>query len=259
MGSAGVMTGRVQMPENASPHRMPDGGLVHARVAATRLVLASVLALGGCYYNVTTHPAPPATRMAMAPAGAQPYVIQIADHLAVKFYQNPDLNEEVIVRPDGKISLQLIGDVQAAGVEPAALAATIDDAYHSELSTPRVSVMVRELGARVYVGGEVGKPGIVPLTANLTLIEAVQAAGGFLPTAHLSQVVLIRRDGNGQPVGYAVDVRPVIGGIQPDQDVPLQPFDIAFVPPSKIADVNLWVAQYIKNNLPIQPGIGFIP
>ena len=72
-------------------------------------------------------------------------------------------------------------------------------------------------------------------------------------------MVLIRRDESGQPVGYAVDVRPVIGGLKPDQDVPLQPFDIAFVPRSKIADVNLWVKQYIKDNLPIQPGLGFVP
>ena len=86
-----------------------------------------------------------------------------------------------------------------------------------------------------------------------------QEAGGFQDTAHLSQVVLIRRGTDGQPVGYAVDVRPVIGGLNPNQDVPLEPFDIAFVPKSKVADVNLWVKQYIRDNLPIQPGLGFVP
>ena len=233
-----------------------------ARAAAlgARLALAcALLALAGCYYNVTKEPVPLDARSSAVPAEPSAYYIRVADHLAIKFYQNDDLDEEVIVRPDGKISLQLIGDVQAAGVQPTALAATIEDAYRSELSTPRVAVLVRELGGRVYVGGEVGKPGVVPLTANLTLVQAVQEAGGFLPSAHLSQVVLIRRDSNGQPVGFALDVRPVIGGIKPSDDVPLQPFDIAFVPPSKIADVNLWVKQYIKDNLPIQPGLGFVP
>lgn len=213
--------------------------------------LVALLAVSGCYYNVTNQPAPPETRSAAAPSAPAPYVIQVADHLGIKFYQNPDLNEEVIVRPDGKISLQLVGDMQAAGVEPAVLASRIEDAYRSELSTPRTSVLVRELGARVYVGGEVSKPGVVPLSANLTLFQAIQAAGGFLDTAHLSQVVLIRRDANGQPVGYAFDARPVMGGKNPTEDIPLQPFDVAFVPRSKIADVNVFVRQWIRDNLPI--------
>ena len=102
----------------------------------------------------------------------------------------------------------------------------------------------------MYVGGEVSKPGAVPLTANLTLVQAIQEAGGFLETAHLSQVVLIRRAADGQPSGYAVDVRPVIGGTAPGEDVPLQPFDVAFVPRSKIADVDLFVKQYIRDVLP---------
>jgi len=215
------------------------------------VALAPLIGLFGCYYRVTTDPVPEASRSMAAPPGPAPYIIQVADHLAIKFYQNPDLNEELLVRPDGKISLQLIGDVQAAGVEPAVLASTIEDAYRSELATPHVSVMVRELGARVYVGGEVAQPGVIQLTANLTLVEAVQQAGGFLPTAHLSQVVLIRRDRGGRPVGYALDVRPVIGGTDPSEDVPLEPFDVAFVPRSKIADVNLFVEQYIAKNLPI--------
>jgi polysaccharide export outer membrane protein len=227
----------------------------HMRVLIAAYMLVST---GGCYYQVTTEPVPPAARAAAAPPSTA-YVIQIADHLGVKFYQNADLNEEVIVRPDGKISLQLVGDIQAAGREPTALAAAIEDAYRAEFTSPRVTVLVRELGGKVYVGGEVGKPGVVPLSANLTLVQAVQQAGGFLPTAHLSQVVLIRRDSDGHPVGYALDVRPVIGGRAPADDVPLQSFDVAFVPSSKIADVNLWVKQWIRDNLPIQPGIGFVP
>ena len=224
------------------------------RLAGSLALCAALGTLAGCYYRVTTEPLPAAERSAAAPAAPAPYTINVADHLGVKFYQNPDLNEELIVRPDGKISLQLIGDVQAAGVEPAVLAANIENAYRAELSAPHASVLVRELGGRVYVGGEVNKPGAVPLTANLTLVQAIQEAGGFLPTAHLSQVVLIRRDASGHPVGRAIDVRPVIGGKQADEDVPLQPFDIAFVPPSKIADVNLWVKQYIRDVLPITPG-----
>jgi polysaccharide biosynthesis/export protein len=232
----------------------PTSFRVRPGIAARGIACAALAALvgSGCYYNVTKTPLPEAERSAATVPAPAPYLMQPGDHLAVKFYLNPDLNEEVVIRPDGKISLQLIGEMQAAGSEPGALATHIEEAYRSELSTPRVTVLVRELGGRIYVGGEVGEPGIVPLSDNLTLVGAVQAAGGFLPGAHLSQVVLIRRDANGRPVGYMVDVRPVIGGTDAGQDVPLRPYDIAFVPRSKIADVDLFVQQYVRDLLPVQ-------
>jgi protein involved in polysaccharide export with SLBB domain len=220
------------------------------------LSLVGLLLLTGCYYTVTDHPLPEPDRSAAVPPANPPFHLNtfgigLGDQLAVKFYENPQLDEDVLVRPDGKISLQLVGDVDAVGKTPEALAAEIEDAYRSELATPRVTVIVRQLGTTpVYVGGEVGKPGLVPLSPGLTLFQAIQEAGGLLATAHLKQVVLIRRDADGHPVGYAVDVRPLVGGTAPGQDVPLLPYDIAFVPRSKIADVNLWVSQYIKNTVP---------
>lgn len=217
--------------------------------------MLALLAVSGCYYKVTTVPLPRAERSEAAPTSAPPYRLQIGDAIGVRFYQNKDFDENLVVRPDGKISLQLIPDLQAAGVEPTALAAEIERVYRSELANPRVVVLVRKLGGTVYVGGEVKNPGVVQLTANLTLTQAIQAAGGFLNGAHLSQVVLIRRGADGRPVGHAIDIRPVIGGTDPGQDVPLQAFDIAFVPRSKIADLGVFVQQYIRDLLPIQPGL----
>lgn len=223
-------------------------------------LFGGALLWGGCYYRVTTDPPPAAARLS---GGAMPaaaaYTIHPGDLLAIKFYRNDDLDEDTVVRPDGKITLQLVGDVMAAGREPQQLAHDIQEAFRGELANPRVAVLVKRQAGRVYVGGEVGKPGAVPLSPALTLIQAIQVAGGFLPTAHLSQVVLIRRDPTGRPVGYAIDTRPLIGGLDPAEDVPLQPSDIAFVPRSKIADVNLFVRQFIRDNMPIEPGIGFIP
>lgn len=217
------------------------------RGAAALLALA---ALGGCY-EITTRPLPDAERVAAAPPEPPPYVIQVGDLLGVRFYQHNDLDEEVRVRTDGKISLQLVGDLQAAGLRPEALAGTIDELYRSELTKPRATVVVREMGAKVWVGGEVDKPGALPLTSDLTLFGAIQEAGTFKKEAHLKQVVLIRREADGKRRGYAVDVRPTAGGLDPDTDVPLRPYDIVWVPRSKIADVNLFVEQYIRNNLPI--------
>ena len=204
---------------------------------------------------------PPAARLVGSPVPAlAPYVLQVGDLIAIKFYQNPDLNEDVVVRPDGKISLQLIGDVTAAGREPAALAAHLEQAYLRELARPRISVIVREPRAhRVWVGGEVGKPGVVPLSGRLTLFQAIQEAGGLLTTAHRKQIILIRKGPDAHPVGYAIDVRPIASGEQPDQDVFLQPYDVVFVPMSKIADMDLFVKQYIRDLLPIMPGFAVTP
>jgi protein involved in polysaccharide export with SLBB domain len=184
---------------------------------------------------------------------ADPYLIQVGDLLAIKFYTNPELNEDVKVRPDGKISLQLIDDVQAAGITPMQLDAELTKRYTGELADPNVSVILRETGAElVYVSGEVGKQGPVPLTGGLTLYQTIQTAGGFLDTAHRSQVILIRKGPDGKPFGRAIDVRLIQAGESPESDVPMRPLDMVFVPKSKIANVDLFVKQYIRDALPIQ-------
>jgi len=188
-----------------------------------------------------------------AQRGLTPYVLQPGDQIGVKFYTNPELNEDVEVRPDGMISLQLIDDVRAAGLTPAALDAELTKRYTGELANPQITVMVRKSSSqRVYVGGEVGAQGVIRLTGGMTLFQAIQKAGGFTKTAHRKSVVLIRQDANGKPVGRLVDVREVQTGAHPENDVPLQPFDLVFVPRSKIANVDVFVEQYIRDALPIQ-------
>jgi polysaccharide export outer membrane protein len=159
-----------------------------------------------------------------------------------------------VIRPDGMISLQLVGDIQAAGLSPAALAADLTEKYLGELASPKVSVIVRQFGGeRVYVSGEVTKQGVVPLTSGLTLYQAIEEAGGLLDTAHRKQIVLIRRGKDGHATGTTIDIRPVESGGHPEEDVPLRPYDIVFVPKSKIADVDVFVDQYIRRLLPPIP------
>ena len=221
-----------------------------APLALIALVLGACTAAPNAPYipkNLTLEGQPPTT----APP---PYVLQVGDQIAIRFYQNPDLNEDEAVRPDGMISLQLIGDLPAAGHTPAELASMITQRYTGELANPRVTVIVRQFGGqRVYVGGEVLRQGTIPLVGNLTLFEAIQDAGGFTVTAHRTQVILIRHPQGEQPIGYEVDMRPVQDGEEPGKDVPLHPYDVVFVPKSKIADVNLFVQQYITNNIPPIP------
>jgi polysaccharide export outer membrane protein len=219
------------------------------------IVLLGALSLSGLSQQLGCFPLTerplPRTETAASPAPPAHYILKVGDQIAVKFYQNDSLDEEVVIRPDGKISLQLVGAIVASGRSPEELGDEIELAYKGELATPRVAVIVRQLGSVVYVGGEVGTPKFVPYSEGLTLVQAVQVAAGFTVTAHLKQVILIRSDDTGIPKGYSIDVRPVLGGIDPGQDVPLQPRDIVFVPRSKIADVNLFIDQYIRKNIPI--------
>lgn len=182
----------------------------------------------------------------------QPYVLQVGDELAIKFYTNPELNEDVKIRPDGMISLQLIDDVPAAGRTPKELDADLTKRYTGELADPQVSVIVRTSALnRVYIDGQVGKPGPVVLAGSMTLYQALQEAGGLLETAHRKQIILIRKRPDGQPVGRSIDIRPIQDGWNPGVDVPLQPLDVVYVPRSKIAEVDLFVKQYIRDALPI--------
>jgi protein involved in polysaccharide export with SLBB domain len=209
----------------------------------------AILALAGCS---TSEPLRPAALAELEPAAGAPYLLQRDDQIAVKFYRSPELNEDVTVRPDGMISLQLIGDVPAAGLTPTALSEDLARRYRGELSDPRISVIVRKPGGqRVYVGGEVGAQGEMVLNGGLTLFQAIQKAGGFLKTAHRKQVILIRRDAHGRLTAKSIDVRPIQSGDDPGQDLLLEPYDVVFVPRSKIANVNVFVEQYIRNNLPI--------
>src|SRR5262245_59044784 len=94
--------------------------------------------------------------MATARPESAAYRIQNGDSLAIRFYRNPELNNDVVVRPDGMISLPLIDDVPAAGTSPQDLGKTLEQRYQGELATPDVTVIVAKFGAeRIFVGGEV--------------------------------------------------------------------------------------------------------
>jgi len=217
-----------------------------------------VLAAGACGApkQVTNPPPEVATLYPRLGENPQPplhpYVLQVGDELAVKFYTNPELNEDVKIRPDGMISLQLIDDVPAAGRTPKELDADLTKRYTGELADPQVSVIVRKTGLnRIYIDGQIGNPGIVTIAGGMTLYQAIQRAGGLLEGAHRKQIILIRKGPDGQPVGRSIDIRPIQDGSNPGVDVPLQPLDMVYVPRSKIAEVGLFVKQYIRDALPI--------
>lgn len=184
-----------------------------------------------------------------------PYRIKVGDYLGVRFYKTPELNVEVPVRSDGKISLEVLGDVQAAGFEPTELSHMLSERYEAELTNPRVTVIVLAFGGQVFVGGEVKSPSAVAFATGMTVLQAIDGAGGFLDTAKPERVVLIRHT-DGAYKAHELDLKKALTGKDLSVNVSLQPSDIVHVPRSRIANVNLLVDQYIRRNLPINPPIG---
>jgi polysaccharide biosynthesis/export protein len=177
------------------------------------------------------------------------YRLQVGDEIEVKFFMSPELNQEVIVRPDGRVSLQVLDDVSAVGLTPNELDRVITERYRTELRDPQITVVVKRMAAKVYVGGEVRQPRFVAHTGSLTALQAVFEAGGFTDTAEPSSVVLLRRLSQEKSVAAKIDLKKIINAEA--QDLALTPSDIIFIPKSTIAELNLFVEQYITKMIPV--------
>lgn len=208
---------------------------------------------------VVKNPAPlPYQAAQNGPYIEQEYRIQVGDQLDIKFFYNPELNELVTVRPDGRISLQLVHEIMVAGLTPSELTDSLTQKYAPELKKPEITVIVRSFGAhKIYVDGEVNKSGMFPLMGLMTVMQAISQAGGMKDTARTSQLVIIRRGADHKPLVLQVNAEKVIDGTDVSQDIVLKPFDIVYVPRSPIANVNIWVDQYIRKNIPIPISTGF--
>ncbi len=179
-----------------------------------------------------------------------PYLIQPGDQLDIKFFYNPELNETVTVRPDGKISLQLVDEIQAAGLAPAALDKVLTEKYAYELKKPAITVIVRSFGGqRIFVGGEVNTQGLITIAGNMTPLQAVFNAGGFKETANPASAIIIRKGLDNRPVPIEINLDDAMEGKTGSADFLLQPDDVVYVPKSAIAKANKFVNQYIENLL----------
>ena len=217
-------------------------------------ILVLVMGLAACAPNSLAVKPAPLGQMQQQTAAFQEkeYLIAPGDVLDVKFMYNPEFNELAMpVRPDGRISLQLAPDIKAAGLTASQLRELLGTKYATELKTPEVAVIVRSFAeSRIFVDGEVVTPGFADLGPRMTVMRAIDLKGGMRETARLSQVIIIRKDFEGQPKATVVDLRKVINGSDLSQDIKLMPYDIVYVPKSNIARVDKWVLEYITNVIP---------
>jgi protein involved in polysaccharide export with SLBB domain len=224
------------------------------------LVLAGLVAAAGtaCATSASLGPKDVARQNAAEARKPRPptdYVLAAGDVITVKFFYNPELNEQLPIRPDGKASLQLAGDVQAAGLTVEGLRQHLIARYTGVIKHPELVVIVNSFGAqKVYVGGEVNRPGEVALVSDLTTLQAVIMAGGQRSSAGLRNVVIVRDQGTETPLILLVDLKEIVSSRGGVPDVPLQARDIVYVPMSTIARVDAFVRQYVTELLPIALG-----
>lgn len=176
-----------------------------------------------------TKPAAPV--VAAKPATDDPnYVIGAQDVLDISVWKEPEVSRIVPVRPDGKISLPLLNDVQAAGLTPSQLAAQLTESLKKFVASPQVTVIVTTINSqRIYIMGEVARAGAYPLLPGMTVLQALSSGGGFTPYANLKKIYLLRLE-NGKQVKYPFNYKEVIGGKNPEQNIPLKAGDTIVVP-----------------------------
>jgi polysaccharide export outer membrane protein len=165
-----------------------------------------------------------------SPTNDAEYKIGPQDVLRIDVWKEPEISRTAPVRPDGRISLPLINDVQAAGLTSTQLAAVIADGLRKFITNPQVTVGVNEINSRrVYVTGEVTKPGAFPLLPNMTVLQALSSSGGFSQFARLKNIYVLRTE-DGKQVKHPFNYKEVVSGKKPELNIPLQPGDVIVVP-----------------------------
>lgn len=210
--------------------------------------------------------------------GQRDYLLQANDEIEIKFPWYPQFNEALKLRPDGKIALQLVGTLVAEGLSPEELQVDLRQRYAKFLKSPELTVIVRSVttqnvrvpggmaraglaglvpvviarsfqAPQVFVGGEVGRPGVLAFRPGLSLVQALVESGGQLPSGDLSQLVVLRRSAGGS----AQTLHPALGPDflkTPDRDLLLQAFDVVLLPKSDVASLADRLNLYVFNLFP---------
>jgi polysaccharide biosynthesis/export protein len=182
---------------------------------------------------------------------APEYLIQTGDELDIQFMYNPELNQKLPVRPDGRITLPLVKEILVSGMTPRELGELLTEKYTPELKKPEVIVIVRSFMAqKIFIDGEVNRAGLQQLTGPLTVLQAIAMAGGIKETARPTEVLVIRQNHNGPFLTSVLDITKAIDGTDKTQDIALMPYDVVYVPKSPIANVDTWVDLYIRRVVP---------
>jgi polysaccharide biosynthesis/export protein len=199
------------------------------------LILNSVLLAHGQMKAVSPTGSTAAEAVKTAPpqsaAPSEEFVIGPGDVLAINVWKEAEISKVLPVRSDGRISLPLIGELQASGVTPRQLEAELTRKLKDYVADPSVTVVVQEIHSqKVNVLGMVSHPGSFPLAKPMTVVDAIATAGGFRDFAKQKNVYVLHKDANGRQTRIPVNYKDVIKGLHAEQNIELQSGDTVVVP-----------------------------
>jgi polysaccharide export outer membrane protein len=206
----------------------------HSLVAA---LVAATFAANAAHATAQATAPKPAGAKPPAPTGAQSsvtppagYVIGPDDVLSIVFWRDKDMGADVVVRPDGMITLPLINDIKAAGLTPDQLREQVVKAAEKFVEAPNATVVVKQINSRrFYVTGQVGRPGPYPLSGPTTVLQALAMAGGTAEFSKSDRIVVMRTEG-GKTQTFKFNYKDVIKGKNLQQNIEIRPGDTIVVP-----------------------------
>jgi len=244
------------------PGSLAVGRLLSASgVIRGAFLVGSIATLAACTNTSAMPPAPPEPDPQTGfVSQLAPYHLQVGDVLDVRLLLNPELNEEVSVRPDGHISTTVVQDEVAYNRTVPELAAALRKDYSKDLHNPRVSVVVKSFApTRIYVGGEVTNPGeMINVGPTLTLSQAIARAGAHKVRGDAAAIFIIRRGPGDVPQFFSVRYNDLISGHDPAADVRLAPYDVVYVPKTGVAEVFDWFNQYFLQFVPVTWSFSYV-
>ncbi len=237
-------------------HRL-SGILIAKHITTTALMICTGILLSGCSQQtrkkVDYQPPPfvkPNARRSVVPE----YRLGYGDVVEIKFFNNKQFNELVSVRPDGRITMEKIGDIYVNGMTPSQLDSLITKTYAEIIIDPDVTVFVRQFGSyKIYVLGEVNTPGGYDLDRNMTVLQAFAAAGGLKTSANLNNIMVLRQGKNGAANALKIDAAEFFDDEYQNlaaSDLYLQPQDIVYVTSTFLSDASTFFTQIYSIILP---------
>ena len=198
-----------------------------------------------------------------SPETVPEYRLGFGDEIEVKFFNNEKFNETIGVRPDGRITLERIGDIYVTGMTPSQLDSLVTVTYADIIRDPEVTVFVRKFGSyQVYVLGEVKNPGGYPVERNMTIVQVLAVAGGVPFSGALGSVMVLRQGRNEEIQAVMIDMNHYLAGgrlrlttIEKEIDVSvndfyIKPLDIVYVPRTPIASIVEFLEEIYRGVLP---------
>lgn len=234
-------------------------GWPRRRLAARVLCLSAgavAIAVFNCVAVVLPAQNPPSVPSALSQSS---YVLKAGDDLEIAFFYNPELNQHALIRPDGRISMPLLGELQAEGMTVKGLTDTLQTAYEPQLKRASLNIQVRSLPNQViFVGGEVEHPGVFALRGTSpTALQALIEAGGMKESAVHGGVTVLRKGTAGAVEMHTLSFRHRKGEVADGASFPLQPLDVLIVSESRISKIDRVMDQYVKRLSPVLLTGGF--